>query len=134
MPLTAARAKDLCKDFWDAFCLLVGQDHLVYPGHNEGSLRFLSVTDSSTQHLHLKDPICLESWPCRSHPSNRVDIIVQYKMIITLGTRISPGRICESKAEVAYFLGGIDANPPEVHVFRFDYHPGTGLLAGDPGW
>jgi hypothetical protein len=133
MTLAVAKAQQLCQDFWKAFCLLVGQKHRVYPAHNEGGIRFSSLAkDSPTQHLYLKDPICLQSWPCEKHPSRKVDIVVQYKMTITVGTQISPGRITESKAQVAYFLGGVGASPPEVQVFRFDYHPETGLPAGDP--
>jgi hypothetical protein len=133
MTLDTENAQLLCQKFWTTFCKIIGTGHLIYPAHNEGGLRFLRETiNSSTKRVWLENPICLQSWPCKGHPSNTVDIVICYEMTVTVGAQIPRCRIVESKAQVVYFLGGVRANPLEVQVFRFDYHPRTGLSEGDP--
>lgn len=128
MPVVAYRAQQLCEEFWTAFCRLIGHQHLVYPQHNEGGIRFSRHAKNPTlQDISLKEPICLLSWPCKRAGSGRIDIVLDYTMTV----QIPHGKITRSEARVIYFPGGIAASP-DVEVFRFDYHPETGLPAGDP--
>ncbi len=119
------------QEFYDKFCRVVPQNHILIPRHNGTILRFdeAGQLDAGKQ-LSLHNPIFFRDWPCKKYSGRVVDIVLDYRMVVRK-TGGSAVRIVESSALVAYFAGGLAAEQP-VQVFRFDYHPKVGLQAGDP--
>ena len=121
---------DLFHDFYNKFRLVVPRNYKFFPEHNE-SIIFKPYGQIETgQELRLGSYICFQNWPCRKDPDRVVDIILDYKTTVTrVGKRSF--RVMESQAFIAYFSTGTTVKQ-RLPGLRFDYHPQTGLEAGDP--